>query len=174
MRAFAAGLRWAADELCIRLAPRVFGLGRGMLGDAAQAQDLVQDTFVKMWRKASSYDATRGSLDTWVLLVARSVAIDAIRHRVLRQRTLAAHQAQPDQPAEPGPERVVETRDLADRARRAMRQLSAGQRAALELACFGGKTSSEVAELEGVPVGTIQDEDSHCLAEAAHCTGGRR
>ncbi len=155
-QAFAAGKRWAAEALYSRLAPRVFGLGRVMLGDPAQAEDLVQDTFVKAWRKASSYDPDRGSLDTWVLLVARSLAVDAIRHRVLQQRTLAAHRAQPPGPAEPGPEGLAVTRDLAHRARRAMGELSAGQRAALELAYFGGRTAAEVAELEGIPVGTAK------------------
>lgn len=156
MRAFAAGQRWAAETLYTRLAPRVFGLGRAMPGDPAQAEDLVQDTFVKMWRTASGYDPARGGLDTWVLLVARSLAIDAIRHRVLQQRTLAAHRAQPRSHAEPGPEGLVVTRDLADRARAAMNELTAGQRAALELAYFSGRTAAEVAELEGIPVGTAK------------------
>jgi RNA polymerase sigma-70 factor (ECF subfamily) len=156
VRAFAAGERWAAEALYGRLAPRVFGLGRVMLGDPAQAEDLVQDTFVKAWHKAASYDPARGGLDTWVLLVARSLAVDAIRHRVLQQRTLAAHRAQPAGPAEPGPEGLAVTRDLADRARQAMGELSAGQRAALELAYFGGRTAAEVAELEGIPVGTAK------------------
>ena len=55
-----------------------------------------------------------------------------------------------------GPDRIAETTDLVDRARRAMASLSDGQRAALELAYFGGKTSAEVAELEGIPLGTAK------------------
>jgi RNA polymerase sigma-70 factor (ECF subfamily) len=156
MRAFTAGERWAAEALYTRLAPRLFGLGRAMLGDPAQAEDLVQDTFVKVWRAAPSYDPARGGLDTWVLLMARNLAIDAIRRQVLRQRAMAAHRAQPPGYAEPGPERLVVTRDLADRARAAMRELTAGQRAALQLAYFGGRTAAEVAELEGIPVGTAK------------------
>ena len=54
-----------------------------MLGNEAAAQDLVQDTFVKLWRNADRYDRSRGKLETWVLLIARSLAIDAIRRRVL-------------------------------------------------------------------------------------------
>ena len=57
---------------------------------------------------------------------------------------------------EPGPDQVAETADLSERARRAMAALSDGQRAALELAYFGGKTSAEVAELEGIPLGTAK------------------
>src|SRR5262245_13326173 len=77
----------AAQEMYDRFAPRVYGLGLVMLGNPAQAEDLVQDTFVKVWRSASKYDSSRGSLDTWVLLIARSLAIDLIRRRVLETRT---------------------------------------------------------------------------------------
>jgi RNA polymerase sigma factor (sigma-70 family) len=146
----------AAEALYERFAPRVFGLGMVMLGNAAQAEDLVQDTFVKVWRKAATFDASRGSLDTWVLLVARSLAIDLIRRRVLETRIMAAQQEPNEVAPGPGPEDLVETLDLADRARRAMHALTPGQRAALELAYFQGKTSSEVAELEGIPVGTAK------------------
>jgi RNA polymerase sigma-70 factor (ECF subfamily) len=146
----------AAEELYARFAPRVFGLGIVMLGSPSQAEDLVQDTFVKVWRKADSYDQSRGSLDTWVLLVARSLAIDLIRRRVLETRILATHEEPSEASQAPGPEEHAETRDLADRARRAMADLSPGQRAALELAYFQGKTSAEVAELEGIPVGTAK------------------
>src|SRR5437773_9635479 len=61
-----------------------------MLGGDAAAQDLVQDTFVKLWRNAEKYDTSRGKLETWVLLVARSLAIDALRRRVLEARSLEA------------------------------------------------------------------------------------
>jgi RNA polymerase sigma-70 factor, ECF subfamily len=153
--AFARRDQRAAEALYSRFAPRIFGLGLVMLGSPAQAEDLVQDTFVKVWRKADSYEPTRGSLDTWILLIARSLAIDSIRRRVLETRILAKHE-EPEVSREPGPEERAETMDLAERARRAMVALSPGQRAALELAYFGGKTSSEVAELEGIPVGTAK------------------
>src|SRR5205085_6810592 len=82
MRAFAHGEAGAAEELYDRYAPRIYGLGMVMLGNDASAQDLVQDTFVKLLRNADRYDPARGKLDTWVLLVARSLAIDGIRRRV--------------------------------------------------------------------------------------------
>src|SRR5712692_6972987 len=134
IRAFIARETVAAEELYSRFAPRVFGLGMVMLGNGAQAEDLVQDTFVKVWRKAGSYDPLRGSLDTWVLLIARSLAIDTIRRRVVEARVMA--QLGEPQEATDGsePERAAEIHDLAERARRAMARLSPGQRAALELA----------------------------------------
>jgi RNA polymerase sigma-70 factor, ECF subfamily len=156
MRAFASRDERAADTLYGRFASRVYGLGIVMLGSDAAAQDLVQDTFVKLWRNADRYDTSRGKLETWVLLVARSLAIDSLRRRVLEARSLEATGRPREDDPSAGPEELAETGDLADRARRAMQRLSAEQRAALELAYFGGRTSAEVAEMEGIPVGTAK------------------
>lgn len=156
MRAFAARDAGAADRLYGRFASRVYGLGIVMLGSDAAAQDLVQDTFLKLWRNAERYDATRGKLETWVLLVARSLAIDGLRRRVLEVRSLEATGRPREEDPAAGPEQLAETGDMVERARRAMTRLSGEQRAALELAYFGGKTSAEVADLEGIPVGTAK------------------
>jgi RNA polymerase sigma-70 factor (ECF subfamily) len=156
VRSFAHRDPKAAEELYRRFAPRVFGLGLVMLGNGSQAEDLVQDTFVKVWRNADSYEGSRGSLDTWVLLIARSLAIDLLRRRVLEARILEGQAHHRESSGEPGPDEQAETLDLAERARRAMATLSPPQRAALELAYFGGKTSAEVAELEGIPIGTAK------------------
>jgi RNA polymerase sigma-70 factor (ECF subfamily) len=156
MRSFAAHDQGAAETLYGRFSSRVYGLGIVMLGSDAAAQDLVQDTFVKLWRNAGKYDVTRGKLETWVLLVARSLAIDSLRRRVLEARSLEATGVPSEADPSAGPEQLAETGDMAERARRAMSRLSAEQRAALELAYFGGKTSAEVAELEGIPVGTAK------------------
>jgi RNA polymerase sigma-70 factor, ECF subfamily len=156
MAAFIRQNRGAAEELYRRLAPRVFGLGRVMLGNPTLAEDLVQDTFVKVWRKAGSYDPALGSLDTWVLLIARSLAIDTIRRRVLEARVMS-RLGEPEEATDGSePEQTAEIHDLAARARHVMGSLSPGQRAALELAYYGGKSSTEVAELEGIPVGTAK------------------
>lgn len=156
IRAFGRRDPAAADDLYRRFAGRIYGLGSVMLGSDAAAQDLVQDTFVKLWRSAERYDRSRGTLDTWVLLIARSLAIDSIRRRVLEARTLERSDAPPVADQSPGPDEVAATLDLADRARRAMAQLPPEQRAALELAYLGGKTSAEISDLEGIPIGTAK------------------
>jgi RNA polymerase sigma-70 factor (ECF subfamily) len=156
MRAFAAREPAAAEELYARFASRVYGLGMVMLGGDAAAQDLVQDTFVKLWRNADRYDATRGKLETWVLLIARSLAIDTLRRRVLESRSLEATGPPREADDGPGPDELAGTADMVERARAAMASLTGEQRAALELAYFGGKTSAEVAELEGIPLGTAK------------------
>jgi RNA polymerase sigma-70 factor (ECF subfamily) len=156
MRSFAARDPGAAEVLYGRFAGRIYGLGLVMLGNDAAAQDLVQDTFVKLWRSAVRYDRSRGKLETWVLLMARSLAIDAIRRRVLEARTLehADRPAEADQDLGPADRAVM--LDLTVRARRAMSSLPPEQRAALELAYLGGKTSAEISDLEGIPVGTAK------------------
>lgn len=156
MRSFAARDVGAADVLYHRFAGRIYGLGLVMLGNEAAAQDLVQDTFVKLWRNADRYDRSRGKLETWVLLMARSLAIDAIRRRVVEVRTLEAADRPTEADQGPGPDERAVTIDLTERARRAMASLPAEQRAALELAYLGGKTSAEISDLEGIPVGTAK------------------
>jgi RNA polymerase sigma-70 factor (ECF subfamily) len=174
MRAFSRRDQGAAEELYRRFASRVYGLGIVMLGNDAMAQDLVQDTFVKLWRSADRFDARRGRLETWVLLVARSLAIDALRRRVLDARSMERIGVEPETSSDAGPEEIAETEDMADRARRAMASLSDGQRAALELAYFGGKTSAEVAELEGIPVGTAKTRIRTALLKLREALGERR
>ena len=156
MRSFAARDPGAADVLYRRFAGRIYGLGLVMLGNDAAAQDLVQDTFVKLWRSAERYDRTRGKLETWVLLMARSLAIDAIRRRVLDARTLEHVDRPAEMDQEPGPDDRAATLDLTERARSAMASLPPEQRAALELAYLGGKTSAEISDLEGIPIGTAK------------------
>ena len=156
MQGFARGENPRALELYRRFAPRIYGLGRVMLGESAAAQDLVQDTFVKVWRNAARFDPERGRLETWILLIARGLAVDALRRRVLESRANRTMFEAVPAAAEPGPEELSEIHDLSSRARRAMATLPPEQRSALELAYFGGRTGAEIAELEGIPLGTAK------------------
>ena len=94
----------AADALYARYASRIYGLGLVLLRDRADAEDLVQDTFLKVWRTGSSFDPQRGSMDVWVLLTARSLAIDLLRRRTLETRKLRSEPSVSDVSDEPGPE----------------------------------------------------------------------
>jgi RNA polymerase sigma-70 factor (ECF subfamily) len=163
MAAFAAKDERAAGVLYDRFASRIYGLGMVMLGNDQAAQDLVQDTFVKLWRTAVRFDPERGRLETWILLAARSLAIDGIRRRVAEARSYQAGGPPAEADPSPGPEDLAAGADMADRARRAMTVLSPEQRAALELAYFGGRTTAEVAALEGIPLGTAKTRIHHAL-----------
>lgn len=156
MTAFAGRDERAAGALYDRFASRIYGLGIVMLGNDQAAQDLVQDTFMKLVRTAERFDPARGRLETWVLLTARSLAIDGLRRRVLESRSLHAVGIPREDDPSPGPEERATVADLSARARRAMAVLSPEQRSALELAYFGGRTTAEVAALEGIPQGTVK------------------
>jgi RNA polymerase sigma-70 factor (ECF subfamily) len=156
MKAFAGCDERAAGTLYDRFASRIYGLGVVMLGNDQAAQDLVQDTFVKLVRTAERFDPGRGRLETWVLLTARSLAIDGLRRRVLESRSLQSVGVPREDDPSPGPEELATVADLSGRARHAMALLSPEQRSALELAYFGGRTTAEVAALEGIPQGTVK------------------
>ena len=78
----------AAGELYDRIASRIYGLGLSLLRNRTDAEDLVQDTFLKVWRTGAAFDPERASLETWMLLVAKGLAIDLLRRRSLEARKL--------------------------------------------------------------------------------------
>jgi RNA polymerase sigma-70 factor (ECF subfamily) len=146
----------AADALYTRYASRIYGLGLVLLRNKTDAEDLVQDTFLKVWRTGSRFDPRRGSLDVWILLIARSLAIDLLRRRTQETRNLSFEPTRAEVSDEPGPEWYAENRDLFQRARKAMDRLPSGQRSAVELAYLGQRSSTQVAELQDIPLGTAK------------------
>lgn len=146
----------AAEAFHARYASRIHGLGLRLLRNVTDAEDLVQDTFLKVWRSGSAFDARRGSLDAWILMNARSLAIDLLRRRAVETRQLLSERGRSDVSEEPGPEWHAEHRDLIRRARGAMERLPAGQRSAVELAYLGQRSSTEVAGLQRIPPGTVK------------------
>jgi RNA polymerase sigma-70 factor (ECF subfamily) len=147
----------AAAALYAKYASRIYGFGLVLLKDRADAEDLVQDTFLKAWRRGSMFDPLRGSLDTWILLMARNLAIDLLRRRKLEAKVrLSEARAGSEVSQEPSPELYAERRDLVERAREAIGRLPAPQRSALELAYLGDRSSTQVAELERIPLGTAK------------------
>jgi RNA polymerase sigma-70 factor (ECF subfamily) len=146
----------AADALYNRYASRIYGLGLVFLRNKIDAEDLVQDTFLKVWRTGSRFDPSRGSLDVWILLIARSLAIDLLRRRTQETKSLSFGPSRSEVSDEPGPEWYAEHRDLIQRARRAMDHLPSGQRSAVELAYLGQRSSTQVAELQDIPLGTAK------------------
>ena len=146
----------AAGQLYDRFASRIYGLGMSLFRNKTDAEDLVQDTFLKVWRTGSTFDPDRGSLEHWMLLVARSLAIDVLRRRSLEARKLASQAKVSEASDEPGPERHAEVSDLLQRAHQAIARLPERQRSVLELTYLGQRSTKEVAELIGIPRGTVK------------------
>jgi len=146
----------ATRKLYDRFASRIYGLGLVLLRNKTDAEDLVQDTFLKIWRMGAAFDPFRGPLDAWILLSARSLAIDLLRHRSVEVRKLSSQWNMSEASEDAGPEWHAEVGDLFQRATEAMAHLPQGQRSVLELTYLGQRSTKEAAELLGIPRGTVK------------------
>ena len=147
----------AARQLYDRFASRIYGLGLVLLRNKTDAEDLVQDTFLKVWRTGSAFDPVRGSLDTWILLNARSLAIDLLRRRSFEARKLSSLPRALGS-VRRGGTRVARggPRSLPASERRDGGSSHQRQRSALELTYLGQRSTKEVAEIQGIPRGTVK------------------
>jgi RNA polymerase sigma-70 factor (ECF subfamily) len=154
-RAVAAGDPEALRQLYERHSGMLFSLALKILGNRAEAEDVLQDTFVQAWKSAGAYDAQRSQPIGWLILLVRSRAIDRLRSRRTRGRTAEAYREEPvDDPPLPAQEAIAaEARSLV---RQAMSGLPAEQRIPIELAYFGGFTQTEIAARLGQPLGTVK------------------
>jgi RNA polymerase sigma-70 factor (ECF subfamily) len=134
-----------------RHAGRVLGLLRRWLGHPDSAEDVLQETFWQVWRRAGQYDARRSPPEAWLVLLARSRALDHLR----RQPPPAAS-AWPEPAATDEPGSALERSESAELVRRALSQLPAEQRSAITLAFFAGLTYEQVAREQAIPVGTAK------------------
>jgi RNA polymerase sigma-70 factor (ECF subfamily) len=152
----AMGEHAAFAEMYDRVAPRVLGLIRRLLIDAAQSEEVAQEVFLEIWRTATRFDAQRGAALSWILTMAHRRAVDRVR----------AAQAGHDRDMKIGIRDLardfdqvtesVEIRIEHERVKRAMIQLTVLQREAISLAYYGGYSHSEVASLLSVPIGTVK------------------
>lgn len=135
-----------------------YGLARRVTVDDDLAQDAVQEAFIGMWRSPASYVPGRGSVRTWLLGLTHHKAVDSVRRETAQQRRQHAHAAQQalDPPAIVDPAVAAVDSIRAAEVRVALTELPDGQREALALAYFGGYTQSQIAELTGVPLGTVK------------------
>jgi RNA polymerase sigma-70 factor, ECF subfamily len=154
----------AAHELYDRVASRIYGLGLQLLWNQTDAEDLVQDTFLKIWRTGSAFDPARAPLDAWIMLNARGLAIDRLRRRSLEARKLASQPVVAEATDDDDPERLAEVGDLVRRASEAMAQLPQRQRSVIELTYLGQRSTREAAELLEIPRGTVKSRASAGIA----------
>lgn len=153
--AVAAGDGEACRQFVTRHAAAVFGVALSVCGDRGLAEDVAQQAFERAWRHAADFDPTRASARTWLLVIARRLAIDERRRR----------RASPVAPellvgmidgASPDTERTALAGVERDRVARALAALPEAQRRAVVLAALGGRSASEIAHIEGVPLGTAK------------------
>jgi RNA polymerase sigma-70 factor (ECF subfamily) len=154
----AAGDEAAFSKLYDRFSPGLYSLVLKMVRDEREAEDVLQDGFSHIWRRASTYDPTRSSAFTWSVMVLRNKAIDRLRVRHRLERTVEKVTAEfshfPD--ADDTAALEPQMREQRARVRSALTQIPDEQREAVELAFFGGLTHEQIAEKLGTPLGTIK------------------
>lgn len=140
-----------------RHAGAAFSLAYRMCGARQLAEEVVQEAFLSIWRSGARYDGRRGSVRTWILGITHHRAIDALRRGVVRDRHRASDEGIEER-FEAGERTDVEVarREQALEVRGALERLPDDQRRAIELAYYGGFTQSEIAEMLGVPIGTVK------------------
>jgi len=145
----------ALAELYDATSRRAFGLAYRVLGDGAAAEDVLQTAYLALWEQAAEIDEARGSVESLLMTIVHRRAVDAVRARTRQRARSGALEVDPvdDEPA--ALDRLVQSED-AGNVRAALDALPDPQRRAVVLAYFEGMTYPEVAEQEGIPVGTVK------------------
>lgn len=156
LRSVGEGDRAAFAQVYRHTSRKLFGVCLRVLGDRSEAEDALQEVFIKVWQKASAFDSGRSSPVTWLATLARNTAIDGCRARTSRPcQPLTAEALAIRDPSASAPE----TLQAAEQSRLVaswIAQLDARQASAIRGAFFGGATYSELAAREGVPLGTMK------------------
>jgi RNA polymerase sigma-70 factor (ECF subfamily) len=152
-----AGDAVAFEVLYERHSTAAFSLAFRMTGSRAAAEDVVQESFLSLWRSNARYDRARGSVRTWILGIVHHRAIDALRRSIPHDSRRASDEG--IQERFEAPERTdveVARRAEADEVRDALGALPADQSRVIELAYFGGFSHTEIADMLDTPVGTVK------------------
>jgi RNA polymerase sigma-70 factor, ECF subfamily len=159
LRRLAAGDGDAAARLYDRHARAVYSLALRIVNDEGDAEDVVQEVFAQAWRQAARYDASRGAVVAWLLMMARSRAIDKLRSARARpdSRGVDDPRAIDEMPAvvRDAPSRIIDAEN-ARLAQRALAELPLLQRLVIELAYYEGLTQREIADRLEQPLGTVK------------------
>lgn len=143
----------AVRTLYARFGRPVYALGLRLLGSRECAEELTQDVFLTAWRKAARFDPARGRLSTWLMTIAHNLAVDRLRRETgVSRPTLVLVDQVPDAPGIDEEAVLIER----DAARRALASLNAAERRLVIRAYFRGSTAREIAEADGIPLGTVK------------------
>jgi RNA polymerase sigma-70 factor, ECF subfamily len=134
-----------------RYAPLVYSVAFRVLRDASEAEDVMQEIFIQLWRNPAAFVSGRGSLGAWLVVVTRNRAID-----VLRRRRSSDPVEIFDLPSTTDLGSITERNILMEKVRIALQDLPREQQRSLEMAFFDGLSHSEIAEKTGDPLGTIK------------------
>lgn len=161
----AAGDDHALAEVFDRFGAAVYGAAMRILGNAASAQDVVQDVFVDLWSRPDRYDPDAGPLRTYLLMLSRHRAVDLVRSELRRIARQERH-GRLDSRADSWPViKEIEIAETVSTVRAAVGLPPASQRKVIELAYFQGLTCRQVAQAAGIPEGTAKSRLRLALAK---------
>lgn len=146
----------ALEALYDRYAGLSYYLALRILGDRGAAEEVVQDAFVTLWRKAGTYDPVYGRLYSWLLRIVRNRAIDELRRQRSPVRNSRVYRPDSESLADPSEAEAIRATELRSVVGGAMEELPSDQREVLEMAYLEGLSQREISEYTGVPLGTVK------------------
>jgi len=167
LRSVASGEKAALEDLYARTSAKLYGICLRLLGNPNEAEDVLQETYLTVWRKAGSFDPERASPITWLAVLTRNKAIDRLRRRSAASEPIeAAAEIADDRPSA---DSLVEAAE--DRARLAgcLGELEPRHGALIRAAFADGLSYSQLAERESVPLGTMKSWMRRSLLRLRGC-----
>ena len=171
MRRVTLGDEMAFEQLYDQFAGRVFGLSRRIVRNPSQAEEVAQEVFLEIWRRASRFDATRGSATAWIMTLTHARSVDRVRSaQASADRELkvayASHEVEVDTVVE-----AVESKFERRAVQKCLGALTEVQRESITLAYYSGYTYREVAELLSTPLPTIKTRLRDGMIRLRDCLG---
>ena len=172
MRRAARGDSQAFEAIYDELSPAVYGLARRVVRDPARAEDVTQEVFLDVWRKATRFDMERGRAKTWVMTIAHRRAVDAVRRSEAQKRQ--DHHGAPEEISHDEPGDALIAAEEHGAVRDCLETLTELQLESVRLAYFNGYTYGEVATLLDKPLPTIKTRMRDGLIRLRDCLEGAR
>lgn len=176
LRQVALGSAAAMRDVYARCSARAFAIAARLLPARADAEEVLQEAFLEVWRRAREFDPERGGLEAWVTTIARTRALDRRRSlgTVSRMVEGVAQQPPPVSATPPAPDASATAAQDEARVRAAMEALPPEQREVVLLAYFDGLSQSEIARETGQPLGTVKTRARLALEKLAARLEARR
>jgi RNA polymerase sigma-70 factor (ECF subfamily) len=168
----ARGEQRALKVLYDRWGSRALAVAHRVLASTSEAEEVVQEAFVEVWKRAAQYDVERGVVRAWIMTIVRSRAIDRLRARGAVDRTVQGLEREAPPPPAPSPLEDAEARAERERVAAALAALPEAQRQVIELAYYEGITQREIAERTGEPLGTVKTRVRLALEKLGAILGG--
>lgn len=169
MKRLAKGDRDALEEIYRLTHLKLFGICLRILDDRKEAEDALQDVYITLWRNASRYDASRASPIAWLATFARNRAVDRLRTGKVRRGAVPVDEAATLADETPSADAMLIDEERTARIHTCLQTLDAKQREPIRSAFLNGRTYAELAERDGVPLGTMKSWIRRGLAKLRTC-----